>query len=78
MSVQRVLFFLTPCPQPKAYCINVDTWIYCIAEQTHGYFFNIAKFMYGICFVFWASYYFDAFEADTLKEIFLHTADIST
>ena len=50
-SVQRVLFFLTPSPQPKAYCINVDTWMYRIAEQTHGYFFNIAKFMYA-CVVF--------------------------
>ena len=61
------------------YCINVDTRMYCtnIAEQTHGYFFNIAKFMYDICFVFEAAYYFDAFETDTLKETFLHTAGIS-
>ena len=37
-SIQRVIIFLTPSSQPKAYCINVDTWMYCIAEQTHEYF----------------------------------------
>ena len=76
--------FLTPLPQLKAYCINVDTFCMDILySRTNTWIhFKYCKkctlwCLYCIVGMLWV-YHFDAFEAVTLKGTFLHTLGIGT